>query len=124
MQLETGAAAADGTHPADRDGADAGLRVWSWNRQRLSLLLVAVAGVLVLGALFPTRTTVAVPDLVGLDDDPARRVLADHDLGIVVAGFDATSDLPDGAVVRMDPPAGETILRGLAVRVIISRPPR
>lgn len=96
--------------------------VWSWNRQRLTLVLLAVAAVLVIGALYPSASSVHAPDLTGLTGDPAREVLADHDLGIVVAGFDDSSDLPEGAIVRQDPAPGTELRRGLTVQVVLSRP--
>jgi serine/threonine protein kinase len=92
-------------------------------RQRAAVGVLAILAVLVLSLLAPGNGAVRIPDVVGLDGDSARAVLAEHRLGIVVVGHDEDVDVPPGTVTTADPPAGTSVRPGGAVKVRLARPP-
>ncbi|MBW3659500.1 MAG: protein kinase [Actinobacteria bacterium] len=120
----TGPAPAVPARQASRRRAG-GLRALAGDtRQRVALGVLAALAVLVGAALFPSSGVVHVPEVVGLPGEDARAVLADHDLGIVVTGYEDDTDLPDGIVTSADPRAGSPMTRGGVVEVVLSGPPQ
>ncbi|WP_434582117.1 Stk1 family PASTA domain-containing Ser/Thr kinase [Carbonactinospora thermoautotrophica] len=62
-----------------------------------------------------------VPPLKGLTEEEATRALAESNLakGQVIREYDA--DVPEGEVIRSDPPAGTALKRGTSVNLVISK---
>ena len=72
------------------------------------------------------RALVAVPDVIGLEWDTARRVLTSAGLGALAADLDAPPPVPGlggYAVVDQKPVAGERVAPGSAVTLWLGRGP-
>ena len=61
-----------------------------------------------------------VPDVAGRSVPVASFTLGAFGLEVTDVEGTLATDLPPGAVVRTDPPAGTTVARGAAVRVVVS----
>jgi beta-lactam-binding protein with PASTA domain len=67
-------------------------------------------------------STVVVPDVTGMDLTEATQVLQGAGLRVGLISFEENPSLPPNTVLRQLPPAGETLLEGAEVTLIISRP--
>jgi serine/threonine-protein kinase len=102
----------------------------------LALGVIAIVAVLGLVPLFvavvdayATRGVVAapaqiqVPDVVGLEENRARTILAGRGLELVVTGEAADPTWPVFAIISQSIPAGSMVERGAVVEVVLSRGP-
>ena len=103
-------------------------------RRRLLRLLLLLGYVGVLGGIvvltsylsfstFVRRGSIAVPDVVGLPLEAAEEVLAERGLRIKQFAEEARFDeeVPAGAVLQHNPPAGSFAKQGAAIGIILSR---
>jgi PASTA domain len=95
--------------PADQRSAD----------EAMDLAAAAVGE----GAARARRSLVAVPDVVGLEWDTARRVLSSARLTAVGADPDAPPPSPGSVVVDQKPDAGQRVVAGSAVTLWLGRGP-
>jgi serine/threonine-protein kinase len=65
------------------------------------------------------RGEVTVPDLVGKTEAAARSLIENEDL-IPDVKFEADSSVPEGQVIRQNPPSGTQVERGSAVEIFVS----
>ncbi|UNX54992.1 Stk1 family PASTA domain-containing Ser/Thr kinase [Georgenia sp. TF02-10] len=100
-------------------------RWWVW---LLALLgLAAVAGIVYLlqnpedGT--PPTTTVAVPDMTGMDQVAAREALTDVGLEPSIVDDVPSDDVPEGQFVESDPPVGDEVPEGSTVEIAFSSGP-
>ncbi len=63
---------------------------------------------------------VEVPDVTGADLDDARETLADAELEPGEVTEEPSEDVPEGAVIATEPPAGESVEQGSAVALLVS----
>lgn len=80
------------------------------------IALIGVAGIRLYRTMF---VTIRMPDLAGLDETTARRMVANAGLTLDVEY--AYSDLAEGYVCDQNPKANEEVGRGSAVTATISR---
>lgn len=93
--------------------------------RNLLLMLIGVGIMLSLWSLyklFQPVQDVAVPDVIGQDQDLATRLLSTRDL--TAAPRDVESDKPKGEVVNQNPQAGAIRKPGSTVTIYVSRGPR
>jgi serine/threonine-protein kinase len=89
----------------------------------LVLGLIALAAFFLVRALLaPSVTTVKVPDVVGLKEDEATRLLERRGLEVKVEE-QANPDVPKGEVFDQDPNAGQTADQGSEVAIRVSKGP-
>ena len=86
----------------------------------LVLVLGAVAGGVFAAWHFLIAPPTGVPALTGLTEEAAAEELDRLGLGLTVADSAHDFDVPDGHVLRQDPPAGTELRRGSAVAVVLS----
>ncbi|MCS7081648.1 MAG: PASTA domain-containing protein [Bacteroidetes bacterium] len=67
-------------------------------------------------------STVVVPNVVGLELTEATQVLQGAGLRVGLISFEEQPDAPANRVIRQLPPAGESLLEGAEVNLIVSRP--
>lgn len=68
-------------------------------------------------------TTVPVPDLSGQDSTEAETHVQESGLEIGFREWVSSSRTPAGSVIKSDPPAGTLIVRGTAIKIVISSGP-
>jgi eukaryotic-like serine/threonine-protein kinase len=68
-------------------------------------------------------TTVPVPDLAGQDSTEAETHVQESGLEIGFREWAASAKTPVGSVIKSDPPAGTLIVRGTAIKIVISSGP-
>lgn len=68
-------------------------------------------------------TTVPVPDLTGQDSIEAETHVQEAGLEIGFREWVSSSKFPSGTVVKSDPAAGTLIVRGTAIKIVISSGP-
>ena len=93
-----------------------------------TLLLAAVAlfgGFLIVNlVLMPSFTgqgaEVHVPEVIGLSEREAERLLASEDLKLSKISEQWSPDVPRGFITEQDPPAGGLVKRGRRISVIVS----
>jgi len=115
-------AAADAESPPDRRR---GIR---FNILTGTLALSAIAllaGYLVVNlVLMPSLTRqgaeVRVPEVIGLSEREAERLLATEDLRLSKISEQWSPDVPRGFITTQDPPAGGVVKRGRRISVIVS----
>lgn len=94
-------------------------------RRGLVTLIVLLVVTALLGAgswyWFSGRFT-TTPDFANLTQAEAEALAAKNELGITI-GSDYSEDVPSGQVIDSDPNAGDQILRGGTVTVVISKGP-
>ena len=98
-------------------------RKTGWFFVVILLLLAVLAGLLFafgqqLGVFEEQTKKVAVPDVVDLDQDVARKRI--EDVGLKVTISDEESDQPEGTVLRQTPAAGEQADKGSTVVLTVS----
>jgi serine/threonine protein kinase len=62
-----------------------------------------------------------VPDLKGLDQDAAVKVLGESNLVLGDVQQDFSADVPQGFIIRTLPPAGESVKRNTPISIVISK---
>jgi serine/threonine-protein kinase len=89
-----------------------------------TLVVFAVAAYVSFG-LFVRRGVTPVPDIVGVERPEATARLADHGLTLEVktAAERYDEEVPPGAVLLQDPPAGSLVKRGSRVEAVVSLGP-
>lgn len=90
----------------------------------LSLLALLVGFLVVNLILMPSLTRqgaeVRVPEVVGLSEREAERLLATEDLKLSRISEQWSGDVPRGFITAQDPPAGGLVKRGRRISVIVS----
>ncbi len=71
----------------------------------------------------PVPGQVQVPDLVGLSQEEARRVVEEAGLQLAVVGEKHDSSIPALSIISQTPPAGQMVQQGATVGVVISQGP-
>lgn len=69
----------------------------------------------------PTNTPIPVPDLNGLTVDQARTALLNLGLTIGNITFENSDDVPENRIISSSPPAGEQVLGGATIDLIVSQ---
>ncbi|MDY6794833.1 MAG: PASTA domain-containing protein [Actinomycetota bacterium] len=67
-------------------------------------------------------TTVTVPNVVGMEEDKAKKELEDSGLDVQVEE-DVSPDVPEGQVMSQDPTSGQTLEKGGTVTMVVSKGP-
>lgn len=96
---------------------------------RSAIIAAAVSVALIAGAIaasvfWANSRVVVVPDVTGLPLDIAERAFEVSSLVATVTGTRVSVDVPEGAVVTQDPPAGAEMRRGSEVRLVLSAGPQ
>jgi eukaryotic-like serine/threonine-protein kinase len=68
-------------------------------------------------------TTVPVPDLAGQDSVEAETHVQEAGLAIGFREWVSSTKTPAGSIIKSDPPAGTLIVRGTAIKIVISSGP-
>jgi serine/threonine-protein kinase len=129
--VEIPAAMSPDLEPLDQDLAPQGRdrrRGLRFNFVTGTLLLAAVAlfgGFLIVNlVLMPSFTgqgaEVHVPEVIGLSEREAERLLAAEDLKLSKISEQWSPDIPRGFITEQDPPAGGLVKRGRRISVIVS----
>lgn len=98
----------------------------------LKILACFVAAVVVfvtatsvtIGFLLRDESTVACPDVIGLDADEARSVAAQKGLSLAITKYEKKKDVPYDRVLAQVPDAAIPVRAGRAISVIVSDGPR
>ncbi|MDX1501140.1 MAG: PASTA domain-containing protein [Thermoanaerobaculia bacterium] len=99
------------------------LRALGWTTYALGLLAVFVLAGYSSFNLFVRRGVTTVPDLQGVEESEARRVLADAGLKMRLDNQVYDETVPGGHVVRQEPTGGGLVKRGSPVGVVLSSGP-
>lgn len=127
--LSAGRGSAVGLSPPDRtEPYRPSKKIKSSSRGRRSLfiaiilLLAALAGGV--GWYLGSVEYVSVPDVTGQNIDDANVVLAESNLSIEEAGVESSESVPEGLLIRTDPPVGERAKAGSTIAGIVSGGPQ
>ncbi len=74
--------------------------------------------------LLRDESTVACPDVVGLDADEARSVAAQKDLSLLITKYEKKKDVPYNRILAQAPDASIPVRSGRTISVIVSDGPR
>lgn len=96
---------------------------------RSAIIAAAVSVALIAGAIaasvfWANSRVVVTPDVTGLPLDIAERAFEVSSLTATVTGTRVSVDVPEGAVISQDPPAGSEVRRGSEVRLVLSAGPQ
>jgi hypothetical protein len=96
---------------------------------RSAIIATAVSVALIAAAIaasvyWTNSRVVSVPDVTGLPREIAERAFEVSSLTPSVVGTRVSVDIPAGAVVSQDPPAGTEVRRGSEVRLVLSAGPQ
>ena len=110
-------------HPEDGDEQSGGAGPWLWISGILALVILALAGFLAVRLLgtpsTPPPTQVAVPGLVGMTYDQAKKAAETLGLAVARAGFEPSTQ-PDGTVLRQAPAAGGKVNPGTTIELTLA----
>ena len=90
----------------------------------LVLLVVALVSALTAMRFAIHGREVAVPNLVSMTPNEARKTLEEHGLALDIERQYYSADVPEGKVLSQMPPSGTTVRRGWTVRVSQSLGPQ
>lgn len=99
---------------------------WLW----LLLYVIAGAAVFFISTstavvyLLRDESTVACPDLTGIDAEEARSVAAQKGLSLVVASYEKKKDIPYNQVLSQTPEPAMPVKSGRTVSVVVSDGPK
>lgn len=101
-------------HEAERKRSKRRFMIWT------GIILVLAVLIGVASWWMGSGRWTAVPSVIGLEEDTAVSQIVDASLKSTV-GLEASDTVPKGRVLRTEPEGGEEALRGVLVRVIVSR---
>lgn len=80
---------------------------------------MAAKGIGIPFAVSEGRVMVEIPDLSGLSEEEAKKVCGEIGIAVVVS-YESSNDVPEGAVISQNIPAGAMAAEGASVRVAVS----
>lgn len=98
-------------------------RIWKAALAVLSSFLFLTATVCGCGRPASEPATVLVPALGGMSVEDAEALLAEEGLSTGSFWEEYSDSLPSGLIIRTRPPEGDTVERGTAVDLVVSRGP-
>ncbi|WP_371174679.1 Stk1 family PASTA domain-containing Ser/Thr kinase [Buchananella felis] len=98
--------------------------LWTWIAVALAVLVVGVGAFAILNGKEAEPTTVAVPELAGLDQGQVQQVLLEAGLKFELGPETLSADVERGKFVSADPAVGSQVAPGSVVKVSFSGGPQ
>lgn len=86
----------------------------------LLLIVGALVDQLILPGLVQSTRTIVMPDIVGVEEDDAKRRLTDLGLQVADVHEQASTEIPAGHVIQQMPYAGATVKEGRRIYLTVS----